>query len=115
MRQTRHLKRYFKDTLNSLPQELRLLLKQRLAYEKSTIFNKIKYNLLKHEDANPESWSDEGWFYGHVAIILNKHNQKFACNKYNIPELGIEVSFGRIIPIGNKGKPGMRLVWEKAD
>jgi len=75
------------------------------------IFELIKENLLRHKDADPMTWDDPSYHYGHVGILLTEENKDLATHTFPIPSLNIKITVGKIreLPSG----PGMRIVWEK--
>lgn len=113
MRRTKSLKKYFKKIFLAIDPETRTLLKQKLYLERTTIWNKMKFNLLKHDNPDPKTWDDDGWHYGHVGIKITRNNICYAKKEFLIPELKIIVCVGPVIEIGQKAVPGMRIVWKK--
>lgn len=109
MRTRRDRKKYFKEIFNSLDQETRLLVKQKLYLQKTNLWNKICWEINKNEEANPKEWLS--WKYGHVAIKLTKRNKCFAKKSFEINNFGIVVSVGLIRELGNKQVPGMHVIW----
>ncbi len=91
--------------------ELALLLAQKLFLEDKTLFQGIKEGLLRHEDPDPTTWNDPGWFYGHVAIALLESNRCFLGREFTVPVLNVQISLGPEREVD--GVPIVRLTWKK--
>ncbi len=93
--------------------DLKNLLEQKSIDEEKPIFDLMKKNLLRHTEIDPDNWNDPGFHYGHIGILVNEENRKFATKSFFVPVLNLMVDMGRIVDIN--GKDGIRLVWKKHD